>query len=361
MKKWLIFVVVIAIALSYGFFIREKSPPIKAVADKKLIEKPIYSHSENNQAKLIKREVVLMGSQFTFVVDAPRKQALNAITQITKNLVELESKISSWKPGSDIFLLNQKASNNSNSWVKISPLTMDLLVLSKQVYKETEADFDISIGPVWDLYPFRDPSAVMPTDKQILQQLQFVSTDKIQLNTAELKAKLAPGMKINLGGIGKGYAAHIGIKLMKSMGIKNAAISAGGDVYLMGKKTTGPWQVSIENPRWPGQSIEQFSIADSSVATSGDSKRFFTHKGKRYSHIINPKTGTPVTHAQSVSIITKNATLADAYATAVFVKGTNKGLQWVNNKEGIEALIIDHNGTVFRSNGWNEITKDMQK
>lgn len=353
MKKWLIFIMVIGASLAYGFLVRDKAAIKTVDVDKRVIEKPAYSQGEKIESELVKREVVLMGSQFTFVVDAPKQLAVDAITQITKELIVLESKISSWKPGSDVFLLNQKAGD----YVKISQLTMDLLILSQQAFDDTEGDFDASIGAVWDLYPFRDASAAMPTDEQIKQQLQFVGTDKIQLNRAGLKAKLPAGMKINLGGIGKGYAADLAISLMKSMGIKNAAVSAGGDVYLMGKKSTGPWNVRIENPRWQGQSIEQFSVADYSVATSGDSKRFFTRNGKRYGHIINPKNGQPAAGAQSVTIITKDATLADAYATAVFVKGAIKGLQWVNDRDDVEALIIDHNGAVSRSNGWNALIR----
>lgn len=354
MKKWLVFIVVISASLAYGFMIRDKAVIKKIEVDKRVISKPVYIRSENIETELVKREVVLMGSQFSFVIDAPKQQAIDAVSKITEELIVLESKISSWKPGSDVFILNQKAGD----YIKVSQLTMDLLILSQQAYKDTDGDFDISIGAVWDLYPFRDASAAMPTDEQIKQRLQFVGTDKIQLNRAELKARLPAGMKINLGGIGKGYAAHLAINLMKSMGIKNAAVSAGGDVYLMGKKTTGPWHVRIENPRWQGQSVEQFSIADYSVATSGDSQRYFTRKGKRYGHIINPKNGLPATGAQSVTIITKDATLADAYATAVFVKGAVKGLQWVNDRKGIEALIIDSNGSISRSDGWNALTRE---
>jgi len=294
-----------------------------------------------------------MGSQFVFVVDAPRKLVLDAITQLTKRLIDVESKISSWKPGSDVYLLNQ----NAGKYVKVSQDTINLLLLSQQAYQETNGDFDAGIGTVWDLYPFRDASAAMPGDEQIKQQLQFVGIDKIKINKTELKAKLPEGMKINLGGIGKGYAAHLAIELMKTRGIKNAAVSAGGDVYLMGKKSTGPWNVAIENPRWQGQTIEQFSLADLSVATSGDAERFFIRNGKRYGHIIDPKNGKPAEGVQSVTIITKDATLADAYATAVYVKGAEKGMQWVNERNNIEALIIDDNGRVFRSRGWNALTQ----
>ncbi len=355
MKKWIIFIIVISASLTYGFFIRDKVAVKKETVDNTVISKPVYSQDNNATSDLVKREVVLMGSQFIFVIDAPEKLALDAITQVTKRLIDLESKLSSWKPGSDVHLLNKHA----GEYVKVSQDTINLLLLSKQAYQNTNGDFDISIGSVWDLYPFRDVSAPMPTDEQIKQQLQFVGADKIKINKTELKVKLPEGMKINLGGIGKGYAAHLAITLMKKMAIKNAAVSAGGDVYLMGKKSTGPWNVRIENPRWQGKTIEKFSVADLSVATSGDAKRFFIRNGKRYGHIINPENGKPATGVQSVTIIAEDATFADAYATAVFVKGAEKGMLWVNKRDVIEALIIDDNGTVFRSAGWNALTRGM--
>jgi thiamine biosynthesis lipoprotein len=353
MKKWLIFIMVVSVSLAYGFIIRDKATIKEVYINDRLIDKPVYSPRDNIEAELVKREVVLMGTQFTFVVEAPQQRAIDAITQVIKKLVILESKISSWMPGSDVYLLNQQA----GSYVKVSQDTMNLLILSQQAYANTDGDFDVTIGGVWGLYPFRDALAAMPTDEQIKKQLEFVGTDKIQLNKEELTAKLPTGMKINLGGIGKGYATYLAISLMQSMGIKNAAVSAGGDAYLMGEKSTGPWKVRIENPRWQGQSIEQFLVSNYSVVTSGDAKQYFTRNGKRYGHIINPKNGKPAEGTQSVTIITKDITLADAYATAVFVKGAAKGMQWVNSREGIEALIIDSNGTVSRSIGWLALTQ----
>ncbi|MCW9047981.1 MAG: FAD:protein FMN transferase [Gammaproteobacteria bacterium] len=364
MKKWLVFIIVVGLSLVYGLMYKDRTVNQTQHenehdthhVDGSVINRPVYETSQYKSSELVKREVVLMGSQFIFVIEAPEKLALQVITKITENLLILESKISSWKPGSDVFLLNQQ----SGKWIKVSQQTMSLLLLSKQAFEDTDGDFDVTIGAVWDLYPFRDQTRDLPGDKQIQQQLQFVGTDKIELNQSEMKVRIPEGMKINLGGIGKGYAAQLAISLLREMGIKNAAVSAGGDVYLMGKKSSGPWNISIENPRWQGQIIEQFSIADYAVATSGDSQRYIKSNGKRYSHIINPKTGKPANGTQSVTILTKDAALADAYATAVSVKGAIEGMRWVNGKENIEALIIDDNSSVARSTGWETLTKGFQ-
>jgi len=354
---WVIFIIVISLSLSYSIFFRDKVAIKKENIDKTVSSRPIYIPTNHTKESLVKREVVLMGTQFIFVIDAQKNIALNAITEVTKKLAMLESKLSSWKPGSDVYLLNLHA----GKFVSVSQDTINILRISKQVYNETEGDFDITVGAVWDLYPFRDASTAMPTEQQLQQQLQFVGANKIQIDEDLLKAKIPKGMKINLGGIGKGYAANAAITIIKKMGIKNAAVSAGGDTYLMGTKATGPWNISIENPRWQGQIIEQFSITDYSVATSGDSKQFLKQNGKRYSHIINPKNGKLTSSTQSATIITKDATIADAYATAVFVKGAVAGMKWVNNKKDVEALIINSQGTIFHSAGWKKLTQQDYK
>jgi len=352
MRKWSIFIAVIAVALGYGLGVRDRAPGEHQEPTPGVITAPIYAPASAKESKLVKREVVLMGSAFVFAVEAPEPQALDAITAVTNRLRRLEAELSSWKPGSDVYRLN----DNAGSFIKVGADTMMLLQLSQQIHRETNGAFDITIGPVWDLYPFRDATAPLPGDEQIAQALQFVGADRIELNEAQSQAMIPAGMKINLGGIGKGYAAKIAIEQMRAMGIRNAAVSAGGDLYLMGKKQSGPWLVRIENPRWEGKSIEQFALADQSVATSGDAQRYFTRKGKRYSHIIDPLTGRPVDEIQSVTVITQDPILADAYATAVSVKGAKAGMVWVNQHEDVEALIIDHNGRVTRSKGWHLVT-----
>lgn len=357
MKKWSIFIVVIAVALGYGLGLRDRAamrhleqPP--SLSSPLIFYAPTRNRGSELASALIRREAVLMGSAFVFVVEAPKAQALAAIITVTERLRRLEAEISSWKPGSDVYRLN----DNAGRFIKVGADTLALLQLSQQVHRETEGAFDITIGAVWDLYPFRDPSAPLPSDKQIEQALRFVGADRIELDAKQSRARIPAGMKINLGGIGKGYAAQIAIEQMRAMGIRNAAVSAGGDVYLMGKKQTGPWRVRIENPRWEGKTIEQFALAGQSVATSGDTQRYFIRQGKRYSHIISPLSGRPVEGSQSVTVISRDPARADAYATTVSVKGPEEGMLWVDRQEGVEALIIDDNGRVTRSRGWQAIT-----
>jgi len=350
MKKWTIFFIVVVVALIYGLVIDEKSSQShKNIPDKDIqIVSPLYKHDENG---LVKREAVLMGSQFVFIAEGDKKTVIDAIKKATEEIRKVEAEVSSWKPGSDVYLLNQ----NSGQFVKVSKHTLQLLKIAKTAYKETEGTFDITIGAVWDLYPFRDSSKPIPSDLQIQEKLQFVNASKIEINERFSIAKIPENMKINMGGIAKGYAAGIAIEIMKKNRIKNAAISAGGDTYLLGKKSTGAWKISIENPRWEGRNIEEFYAENISVATSGDSKRYLIINGKRYGHILDPRTGKPANDAQSVTIITKNPTLADVYATAVYVMGATEGLKWVEKRANIEALIVDANGNVHKSSAWDNV------
>ncbi len=353
MKKWLIFIAVIATALGYGLGLREQALQDETPATAAVVPPPLYAPAPApTPSGLVRREVVLMGSHFVFVVDAPPTLALAAITAASDRLRRLEGEISSWRPGSDIYRLN----DNTGRFVEVGHDALTLLRLAQQLRAETGGAFDVTIGAVWDLYPFRNPAAAMPSEAQLAAQLRFVGAERIEVDVSGSRARLPQGMRVNLGGIGKGYAAQLAITAMKRMGVRNAAVSAGGDIHLLGGKQEGPWNIRIENPRWEGRNIEQFTLRDRSVATSGDARRYIEYQGKRYGHILDPRNGRPAEGSQSVTVICDNPALADAYATAVFVMGPLEGMRWVDAHHGIEALIVDANGTVSRSRGWVAVT-----
>lgn len=351
-----IFSVGVLAALLWGYF-HPRSVNVPGEKDRladetqnKIIKSPPISLGTLTREGMVRREVVLMGSSFVFVVDAGPSLANNAIRQVVERLHKLEKLISSWRPGSEITKLNNLAGLKP---VAVSKDTFDLLKLSIKLYHSTEGAFDVTIGPVWDLWPFRHPERPLPTKKEIQKALKLVDASRIQLNSEQQTAYLPlPGMKVNLGAIGKGYAANEAVKMFKELGIDRAAVSAGGDIYLLGKKKSGPWVVAIENPAWPGHFIERFVAGDAAVATSGISKNYILREGKRYGHILDPRSGYPAEGGKSVTILTSDAAVADAYATAAFVMGPQKGLAWVEKQPGTEALIIDIHGKVSRSSGW---------
>ncbi len=361
-KIWIFFLAIIAVTIVIGFGTgggdNSHDKVTFPVAGNEII---INDMSTSDQLKdnLLSREFVLMGSQFTFVVETEKEAGMAAMEKIAKDLKNLENRISSWHPGSEVFKINEFAGIKP---VKVSDETFNLIETSIELFEETDGAFDVTIGALWDAWPFNDPQRPLPTKQQIENAIELIGSDQIVLEESSKTVFLPKkGMKINLGAIGKGYAAQESITYMKSRGIERVAVSAGGDITLLGEKSSGPWVVGVENPRWPGKYIQQFLMSDMSVATSGDYERFIEREGKRYGHIIDPKTGYPVEGCQSVTIITKNAVNADAYATAVFVKGLEDGIDWVNNKEFTEALIVDTDGNIHKSEGWNALTSKQVK
>ncbi len=309
------------------------------------------------ESGIVRREVVLMGTAFVFVVDAEPSKATSAIEAAIKRLHHLEREISSWVPDSDVAKLNARAGIEP---VAVGEDTLELLRISKRLHAQTDGAFDVTIGSVWDLWPFRESGLPLPTEDQLTEGLKLVDASRIELDSMKMTAYLpVVGMKVNLGAIGKGYAAKISVDIMSKHGIKRAAISTGGDIYLLGRKTVGPWVVGIEHPRDPKRYIEQFVGGDTAVATSGDSKRFIVREGRRYGHILDPSTGMPTMDCQSVTIVASDAAVADAYATAVFVMGPEMGMAWVESHEGIESFIIDAKGNPTRSTGWSTIANSV--
>jgi len=374
LKSWALFITVLLITLIYGLELRIRGNQQVVVqqtgvqdgaeqlpSDHFIVRKEEKSDSALHSDSLyseVRREVVLMGSQFVFIVDAPKLHALTAISEAAAAIKVLESKLSSWKPNSDISRLNEYAGRQP---VKVSEETRKLLTLAQQISSKTNGAFDVTVGAVWDIWPFRNRHAEIPSQEKIDRYLGLVDAASMIIDDSAGTAYLPQkGMSVNLGGIGKGYAAHIAIETMKKSGIKHAAISAGGDLYLLGKKRSGSWLVELEHPRWPGRYIDRFSAGDVAVATSGDAKQYVEKNGQRYGHIIDPRTGNPANDCQHVTIITSSPTEADAYATAVYVMGSDQGMQWVEKQQGVEALIVDSEGLIYRSSGWIALTKKLQ-
>jgi thiamine biosynthesis lipoprotein len=148
-------------------------------------------------------------------------------------------------------------------------------------------------------------------------------------------------MKIGFGAIGKGYAANKALEVMSKMGLTGALVNASGDLITWGKDEDGKdWKIGISNPKEKDKIFSWLSIGETAVVTSGNYEKFVTFNGKRYSHIIDPRTGYPVSGLSSVTIICPNAELADALATSVFVLGKEKGLELINKLNGIECILV---------------------
>jgi thiamine biosynthesis lipoprotein len=164
-------------------------------------------------------------------------------------------------------------------------------------------------------------------------------------------------MYIDVGAFSKGYVADRSMEIINNNGIKNALISVGGTIIACGKKPDqSNWKIGIRHPRKEDSFLSFVELKDCAVSTSGDYEKYFKKKNKRFTHIIDPRTGMPVDRHQSVTVMAKTGVESDALSTALFVMGTEEGIVLVNSLPGVEALIIDHAGKVFMSRDWPQKT-----
>lgn len=258
--------------------------------------------------------------------------SLNAFDDGTKILYDklferlhvLDELFSTTNPDSEIEKINASAGIQP---VEVSPEVIALLKISLSFARLTDGYFDPTIGPIVKLWGINTDHARVPSQHEIDNALNLVNWNNVTIdgNSVYLQQK---GMRLDLGGIVKGYAADVLTGLLSENNVKRAIIDLGGNVYVFGtKKDKTPWHVGIKNPNAPeGEPKIILSLKEASVVTSGVYERFFIQDGIRYHHIINPKTGYPVNNGlTSVSIICKSSTTADALSTSLFILGEEKG------------------------------------
>jgi thiamine biosynthesis lipoprotein len=234
---------------------------------------------------------------------------------------ELDNIFNNHKKGSEI----SKVNRNPQKKNKVSQELIELLKLSKEVHQLTQGYFDISQGQLYHFWKTKlnRKNIRWPSREKIKQLKNQGGVRFIDINEQENTVMIAKkGLKIDLSGIAKGYMVdQVSISLKKA-GISSALIDAGGDIYCLGSNQNKPWKIGVREPTLRHGIIEAISLNDEAIATSGGYEQFFTYKGQRYSHLINPVTGYPVeNNIASVTVITKNCTTADSLATALYVMG----------------------------------------
>ncbi|TRZ93968.1 FAD:protein FMN transferase [bacterium] len=283
--------------------------------------------------KLYRQSRVMMG---TFVeVISPNRQAPNIVFNEIRRVERLLSK---YIADSEVSRLNQCGRS------EVSLETMYILRKSKEFWLITEGKFDITVGPLLDLWGFSQKKYRLPTEKQINAVMPRIGSDKIIFQDESNLVKFkVPDMKIDLGGIAKGFVLDCAVKKLKENGIKSCLINAGGQVFCLGDRLGYPWVIAIQNPRDADQS-DLLEIKNQAVATSADYEQFFMIGNRRYSHIFDPKTGYPADSGViSVTVIAKDSLTADALSTAIFILGKEKGLKLLKNFPEAKAMIIEAN------------------
>jgi len=233
--------------------------------------------------------------------------------------------------------------------VKVSPETMEVIKKAQEISELSEGGFDITIGPLTELWREARKKKIPPSIEEVKEKLGLVNFKNIETDQEGKVFLKKKGMAIDLGGIAKGYAVDRAFELLKSLGYRNLIVNAGGDLRVGGLKNNQPWSIGIQNSRESQIILARISISDTAVATSGDYEKFFLYQGKRYHHIFSPKDGFPTDDCQSVTVLCKEGTIADALATAVFVLGREKGYSLCQKLEGVDCLIVDKEGKIIFS------------
>lgn len=306
--------------------------------------------SPGQESVVVTRAQMQMGALVKITAVARNESiAQAAATAGFAEIHRLEELLSTWIPTSELSRVNTSAGVMP---VSVSPETMTVVQGAIQVARMTDGGFNIAIGPAVDTWNVLDDRRI-PTKSELemlrpLVDLMSVHAD-VQNRTIFLEKA---GMRIDVGGIGKGYAADQAVTAMKKAGALAGVIALSGDIKTFGRLPGGKkFTVGIQHPRKEGEVLGFIDLEDEAISTAGDYERYFERNGVRYHHILDPKTLQPARRCQSVSVIAHEGFWADGLDTGIFVMGVESGLRLVETLPGVEAIIVDHEGLVHVSSG----------
>ena len=292
-----------------------------------------------------------MGSSLqvsTWTTDVPG--AVAAAERVFREFERLDSLLSVWKDGSDVVRINQAAGIEP---VVVSRETLEVLKAALEASAMTNGKFDITFGALSDIWKFdHDQDNRVPTRASIDARVRLVDWRAVEVNplarTAFLKRR---GMRIHLGGIGKGYAVDRAVTILKDQGFVDFLIQSGGDMYAAGTNNGTPWKLGVADPRGNHDAFAAVEIRDATFSTSGDYERSFMKDGVRYHHLIDPGNGRPARRSRSVTIMAASAMLADVLSTGVFIMGAGSGMPLIEKLNDVEGIIVTDTNEVLVSSG----------
>lgn len=285
-----------------------------------------------------------MGTHYNIVAIPSGKTVDEKAMQAAVNaaLAEVDTQMSNWNAASEITRINAAPAGET---VTLSPALARVMEGAEKVHRASEGRFDVTVGPMIDLWGFGSGAQQphKPSDADIAGMMGRVGQDRVLSFAGGELTKTTGDAEIYLSAIGKGHGVDRVADVVRSFGVSDFMVEIGGDLYTSGRNPDGvPWQIGIESPVAGDRSLH--SVVDVSglgMATSGDYRNYFEAEGQRYSHIIDPATGRPILHdTVSATVLTEDAMLADAWATAMLVLGRKRGLE-IAESEGLAVLFID--------------------
>jgi thiamine biosynthesis lipoprotein len=299
-------------------------------------------------AEWISESQAIMGTRCAVELWSDDKSAGEAaITSVFDDMRRIDRLMSTWKEDTEISRVNREAGKHP---VKISPELFKLLQTSVEYSELTHGAFDITYASVGYLYDFK--KGVHPDPKAIAAALPGINWRHMVLDPKQTSVYFTrPGMRIDLGGIAKGYSVDRGIEILQKHGITRAMVNAGGDTRIIGDRFGRPWVVGIRDPDHENKMFLRMPLSDTAFSTSGDYERYFDEDGKRFHHIIDPKTGDSARKCRSVTIISGTATRTDALTKSVFIMGPEVGIEFIDTLPDVDAVAVAPDGKVYYSKG----------
>ena len=302
--------------------------------------------NSSDEINTFKRTQILLGTVVEIQVrDVDEQKVEDAITKAFAEVKRIDDLFTTYNQESPVWKLN----NSIDSTIFVDQEVYSLIALCDSLTKLSNGSFDVSLDNLTKVWGFYTDDPKLPGKSGIDSALIQSGWANIKL-LGDRKIIKDNNVGLNFGAIAKGYAVDKAINVLKKHGIKEVLVNAGGEISVIGKD----WIVGVQHPREINSIIKKIKLDGFTVATSGDYEQYFEMDGKRYHHIIDPNTGYPSKGLQSVTIINKSNSIADALATGVFVLGKENGLKLIETLDDTEAMIIDENGKIFYSSGFEK-------
>ena len=292
-----------------------------------------------------------MGTTARLVVYGAHAEAEAAAQAAFARLGELDRRLSDYRDDSDVSLLMEHGGHP----LAVSPDLLTVLITAQDVAKRSEGAFDVTVGPLSRLWRRARRTGDLPSPEELRSALALVGHDGLSFDVGSGTARLhRTGMRLDLGGIAKGYAADEALRVFRARGLDRALVTLGGEV-VAGSPPPGRdgWTVAV---RTPGAEQAPLSLHDAAASTSGDAEQWMEVAGQRYSHVFDPRTGQALVGRRSVSVVAGQGIVADALATALSVLGPSRGQALVDTFPGAAALWVE-TGAVTESSGWSALPR----
>jgi FAD:protein FMN transferase len=304
------------------------------------------------QGGWMQREQAIMGTSVTVQLWADdRTRGAAAMAAVMAEMQRIERRYSPHRADSELSTVNAAAATKP---VRMSDEFFQLVARAQEFSRLTQGAFDITYASAGALYDYR--AGVLPDELSLARAVQAIGWRHLQLDPLTPAIQFTrPGVRIDLGGFAKGHAVDRCIALLQRHGIRHAIVSAGGDSRLLGDRRGRPWTIAIRDPRNADAVVALLPLQDVAVSTSGDYERCFERDGVRHHHLLDPRTGRSPSHIRSVTIVAPDGLTAEALGKAVFVLGVERGLRLVEQQDGVDAVVIDGDGRLHASRGFETL------